>query len=179
MAGTLITAAEPSVANAKANEEYAAVQQILGSCHFAKAPLLSSFLTYISQRALEDRMVRTSEYEIGMNVFQRNASFDPREDNIVRTYARHLRKRLQEYYETDGQNDKVRVHIPKGTYVPVFQTSEETGAIQDEPASTELDSPMKLSPRRTAWMRPSILGAAVLLLVAYSAAVWWVARSTA
>jgi hypothetical protein len=126
-------------------------------------------------------MVRISEYEIGMNVFQRSASFNPREDNIVRTYARHLRKRLQEYYETDGQNDKVRVDIPRGTYVPVFQTRdshEETMAPKDEPASTELISPMKFLPLRTAWRRPSMLGVAALLLAAYSAALWWAARST-
>lgn len=182
MAGTLITAAEPSIADAKANEEYAAVQQILGSGHFAKAPLLSSFLTYVSQRALEDRMVRISEYEIGINVFQRSATFDPREDNIVRTYARHLRKRLQEYYETEGQSDKIRIDLPRGTYVPVFQTRdshEETGDLKDEPASTELVSPTKSSPLRTAWTHPSIFGVAALLLATYSAALWWVARSTA
>lgn len=97
-----------------------AVDRILGSRHFAKAPLLSSFLTYICTRALEDKTVRISETEIGINVFNRSADFDPREDNIVRTYARHLRKRLQEYYATDGQHDPLCVDIPKGGYVPVF-----------------------------------------------------------
>jgi hypothetical protein len=125
MPENLISAPDVSpVAPQAIREEYAAVELILASRHFAKAPLLSAFLMYVAQRALEDGMVRISEYEIGLNVFQRSASFDPREDNIVRTYARHLRKRLQEYYETDGVTDSIRITLPKGTYIPTFQVCE-------------------------------------------------------
>jgi serine/threonine-protein kinase len=40
---------------------------------------------------------------------------------IVRQEAARLRKRLARYYETDGSADKVRIGLPVGTYVPVFQ----------------------------------------------------------
>lgn len=171
----------PTATVAPSGEEQAAVQHILGSRHFAKAPLLSSFLAYASQRALEDGMVRISEYEIGMNVFQRTATFDPREDNIVRTYARHLRKRLQEYYETDGENDRVRVELPKGTYVPVFHIRErptETEAPTDEAALEEQVPQAELSEGRIWWHRRWIFGMAAILLVVYSMALYWIARST-
>ncbi|WP_433966324.1 hypothetical protein [Tunturiibacter gelidiferens] len=163
------------------SEEYAAVERIVGSRHFAKSPLLSSFLTYASRRALEDGMVRISEHEIGLNVFQRSASFDPREDNIVRTYARHLRKRLQEYYETDGENDLIRVEIPKGTYVPVFRTIEAPAefevAVADslpEKGASQANFPVARSRWRQAWM----LWAAALLLAVYSTTLFWAGRWT-
>src|ERR1700744_2988872 len=85
---------------------------VLASPFFTKAPLLSSFLTYICRRAFEDETVRISEHEIALQVFHRPSDFDPREDNIVRTYARHLRKRLQDYYAAEGQMDRLQIEIP-------------------------------------------------------------------
>jgi hypothetical protein len=153
------------------SEEHEAVHRILTSSHFAKAPLLSAFLMHVSKRALEDGTVRISEYEIGRSVFQRDADFDPRQDNIVRTYARHLRKRLQEYYEEDGTKDAVRVEIPRGTYVPVFHKGESqpttAAAIVTLPANEVVASTgfgAWASWRRYTWP----LFAAVLVLAAAS-----------
>lgn len=126
-------------------------------------------------------MVRISEYEIGISVFQRSASFDPREDNIVRTYARHLRKRLQEYYETSGEKDSVRIEIPKGTYVPIFnvrQVAAENGAPWDE-ANEKESVPQTLPPAERLWWEERwLLAVIALLFITYSLAVFWFARST-
>jgi hypothetical protein len=168
-----------SVAGSQTNEEYAAVERIVSSRHFARSPLLSSFLTYASRRAREDGMVRISEYEIGLNVFQRSDSFDPREDNIVRTYARHLRKRLQEYYETDGENDVIRVEIPKGTYVPVFRTVEPHAMFAAPVADSLLeksDSETSFPRSRPHWWRVWMPWAAAILLAVYSATLFWAGR---
>ncbi len=155
------------------------VDRILESRHFAKAPLLSSFLTYICTRAREDKTTRISECEIGINVFNRPATFDPREDNIVRTYARHLRKRLQEYYATDGQHDTLCIDIPKGGYVPVF-TVKPPPAVQeiefnlDErrwvESPKERHPPFNHPPKRDRWKRWSL---AFLSLVIYSLLLCW------
>jgi hypothetical protein len=99
-------------------DEQEAVERILNHKLFVNAPLLSSFLIYVCQRALEEGAARISEQEIGVHVFHRPRSYDPSEDNIVRNYARQLRKRLEEYYAADGQYDSFRVEIPKGGYVP-------------------------------------------------------------
>ena len=32
--------------------------------------------------------------------------------------AGRLRDRLREYYEADGQNDPIRIDLPKGSYTP-------------------------------------------------------------
>jgi TolB-like protein/Tfp pilus assembly protein PilF len=54
-------------------------------------------------------------------VFRRGVAFDPKSDTIVRVQARTLRSRLAAYYDTEGRDDPVRVSVPKGSYVPVFE----------------------------------------------------------
>jgi hypothetical protein len=153
---------------------------VLGSRHFAKAPLLSSFLSYICGRVFEDGQVRISEYEIAVNVFHRSAKFDPREDNIVRTYARQLRNRLEHYYSGEGQHDPISIEIPKGGYVPVFSMKELAAPAPAQP--TTLLTPVGIfsTPKRSS-LRPAIgLAVALLLLLTYSAALvgftWFTAR---
>lgn len=181
MAATSTTAPDiPAVASIEVSDEHAAVRNIVASKHFLKAPLLSSFLLYVSQCTLDEGMARISEYEIGMTVFKRDGTFDPRQDNIVRTYARHLRSRLRDYYGVEGQNDPIRVELPKGTYVPVFHRVQslllevdQTAASLQQAELVQLHSPVK--PGKPMWL---ILTAAVLLLVGYSVGLWRLAAHT-
>ncbi len=163
--------------------EHQSVNRVLSSRHFAKAPLLSSFLSYVCRRVFEDGQARISEYEIAINVFRRSPEFDPREDNIVRTYARHLRGRLHHYYANEGQDDPIRIAIPKGGYVPVFSVRAiEEAALE---SSTSLLTPKPLPEMQPSQvrssLRPSIsLTTALLLLITYSTALvgiaWFTAR---
>jgi len=170
----------PSVASIEVSDEHAAVRNIVASKHFLKAPLLSSFLLYVSQCALDEGMVRISEYEIGITVFQRDGTFDPRQDNIVRTYARHLRSRLRDYYEQEGQNDPIRVELPKGTYVPVFHRVQSLLSEADPTTATPQQAELvqlhpQVKPGKPMWL---ILTAAVLSLVGYSVGLWRLAAHT-
>ena len=42
------------------------------------------------------------EYVLGVEVFDRSPTFDPRTDSIVRVEAVKIRKRLQAYYRSEG-----------------------------------------------------------------------------
>jgi hypothetical protein len=57
---------------------------------------------------------------IGVEVFERDANFDPRIDPIVRVQAAKLRSKLMEYYNSEGRGDAVIISIPKGGYAAVF-----------------------------------------------------------
>ena len=68
-------------------------------------------------------------------MFDRQPSWDPRLDPVVRQEASRLRKRLARYYETSGADAKIRIELPVGAYVPVFhQTIEEVPIVVAEPA---------------------------------------------
>jgi hypothetical protein len=117
----LVESVVPSTETAAASfQKRAALTRVLKSRHFDKAPLLSAFLSYVCEAALDTDTARVTEQAIGVRVFRRPEGYDPGEDNIVRNYARQLRRRLEVYYQTEGFEDAVRIDVPKGAYVAVF-----------------------------------------------------------
>ena len=98
-----------------------AMEGILGSQPFLTSKVLQRFLRYIVANAVEGRSQLIKEYSIGVDVFGRGESFDPRVDPIVRVEARKLRSRLAVYYESDGRHDAVWIEVPKGSYAPRFR----------------------------------------------------------
>jgi len=92
---------------------------VVESRHFVRSPLLSKFLLFVVSETLEGRQDAITEHQIGVRVFGRPESYRTVEDNIVRNYARQLRKRLAEHFAEAG-DAAMRIEIPLGGYVPVF-----------------------------------------------------------
>jgi len=90
--------------------------KILSSPIFAKAERQQRFLSYIMAETLEGRAEKLKGYTIGVEVFDRESSFDPAIDAIVRVEAARLRSKLREYYDGVGRTDPVRFELPKGNY---------------------------------------------------------------
>src|SRR5437870_13229933 len=93
---------------------------LLSSTAFAQADRLKRFLRYVVEETVAGRGEGLKEYSIGVEVFDREASFDPRTDPIVRVQARRLRARLTRYYEEEGRLEEMRIELPKGSYAPLF-----------------------------------------------------------
>ena len=97
------------------------LDRVLGSPTFQQVDRLKRFLTFITLEAIGGRSDQLKEYVIGVQVFGKEESFDPRTDPIVRVQARRLRARLVSYYRDEGQNDDIVIELPKGGYAPVFK----------------------------------------------------------
>jgi len=95
-------------------------RRIATSRALGRSRLLSDFLLYIVDRHICNREDDITEQQIGVMVFRRARGYDSNEDNIVRSYARNLRKRIDEYFETEGKDETVLLEIPRGGYAPVF-----------------------------------------------------------
>ena len=95
-------------------------QRVVAGSHFARSPLLSKFLLFVVAETLEGRENEITEHQIGVQVFDRAQGYRTIEDNIVRNYARQLRKRLAEHFAGEGCKELYRIDIPVGGYVPVF-----------------------------------------------------------
>ncbi len=95
--------------------------RILSSKAFTPSGRMSRFLRFTVEQALEGKAEELKEYRLGLEVFDKDASFDPRIDPIVRVEARRLRAKLKRYYETEGKDDPVQVEFPTGGYAPVFR----------------------------------------------------------
>ncbi len=108
-----------------ADGRLAAVKRVESSKAFEKSPRIRELFTFVATRSMEGAAESLTEYEIGRAVFQRNDAYIPTEDSIVRSSVRQLRRKLAEYYDTEGRDDAWVIEIPKGSYVATF-TSRET-----------------------------------------------------
>jgi hypothetical protein len=105
------------------NPEWALVQRIVASPGFSKSALLTKFLLYICELKLHHQEDEITEQKIGIYAFGRSPSYNPGDDNIVRSYARTLRQRLDAYFAQQGKDETLRIHIPRGSYIPHFEES--------------------------------------------------------
>lgn len=104
--------------------------RILTSNVFASSQRMRELFDYLVAEARADRAARLKEFAIGIAVFGRDETYDPRIDAVVRVEVGRLRAKLREYYTEDGQQDPVRIEIPKGSYVPTF-TLTDSSATQE------------------------------------------------
>jgi hypothetical protein len=113
--------------NLKDDPYWELAQRVVAGPHFARSPLLSKFLLFVVAETLEGRGAEITEHQIGVQVFDRPPDYRTLEDNIVRSYARQLRKRLVEHFADQGSAEPLRIDIPLGGYVPVFLPALEHG----------------------------------------------------
>jgi hypothetical protein len=97
------------------------IELILNSPDFDAHPRQKAILTYIVKRTLAGKAREITDATLATEVFGRRSDYDPRIDPIVRIQTDVLRRALARYYKTAGKNDPIRIDIPRGTYVPVFQ----------------------------------------------------------
>jgi TolB-like protein len=100
------------------------LDRVIGSPTFQQVDRLKRFLIFITLEAIAGRGDQLKEYVVGVQVFGKEESFDPRTDPIVRVQARRLRARLDRYYREEGRDDDLIIELPKGGYAPVFKRRE-------------------------------------------------------
>jgi len=113
------------------------LRRVIESKHFANSPKKIRFLEFISEQAFHGSSDKLNEYLIGSEVYGRGTDFDQQKDPIVRVQAHEIRRLLKKYYEQEGQNDLVRIDLPPGRYVPIFNRRMQ----QPEPADAPLATP--------------------------------------
>ena len=96
------------------------LERLLDSPSLCNSDHLKRFLRYIVERTLAGEADQLKEYRLGVEVFGRGASFDPKIDPVVRMTARRLRRKLKECYEDGGRGVTVRIEVPKGGYAARF-----------------------------------------------------------
>jgi tetratricopeptide (TPR) repeat protein len=98
------------------------VERILSDDRFRSAQRASQFLKWVVDKSLAGDTAEIKESVLAMEVYNRPPSYDPKSDSIVRVEAGRLREKLARYYETSGRQDPIRISIPKGAYVPAFES---------------------------------------------------------
>jgi hypothetical protein len=106
-------------------QERTELQSVLDSGLFDRAPSLAQLLTYICSRYFDGEGEQIKEYNIAVEALGRPPDFDPKRDSIVRVEAYRLRKRLRDYYASEGIQHAVHIVVPPGHYTPKFLVRQE------------------------------------------------------
>ena len=153
----------------------AQLERILASEIFVKSERLTGFLRFVVQRSLEGHGATLKEQVLVSELYGRGPDFDTRADPVVRVDARRLRDKLREYY-AENPHEAVLITLPKGTYVPVFETAPVGSATSGGQVAIAADfrptAPVQASPLFRGRLRPWMVGAAALFMAGITAAVW-------
>src|SRR6516164_3754534 len=154
--------------------ERAEYESVLASAAFGRSKVLRAILTAICTRYFNGE-THTSEYHIAFEALGRKEDFNPVEDATIRVNVHNLRKRLKEFYESDGKDHSIQIQVPVGGYAPEFvqtsdlsylETAAETPTLQP-PSATTQDDKASLGSKKVA----QIFAFAVLSLLAIIAVV--------
>lgn len=142
-------------------EQAQLVNRILASDLFSKSRRLSEFLRFIYEQYSSGNASNINEQRIGTEVFGRRPGYHVGEDSIVRSQARFLRQRIEEYFATEGSREQFVLLIPKGSYVPAFERRE-VRTIQPPGPTPSLIPPSASAKSRTLTVSVVVLAAALV-----------------
>lgn len=102
----------------------AQLQRIVNSKTFAKTAINVKLLSFLVHASLDEKEVK--EVTIGAEMFGKK--YDPvKNDNKVRVYVYHLRKKLEQYYSEEAGKGEILFIIAKGQYRVQFSDQKEKG----------------------------------------------------
>lgn len=108
-------------------------ERVAESPGFSRSPRLAQLLLYLCHHHLTGNGSRLSEQTIAVDVFGRGRDFDSANDTIVRSHMLRLRQKLEAYFREEGAHEELQISIPRGRYVPSFQTGQPAPEVADAP----------------------------------------------
>jgi hypothetical protein len=133
------------------------IQRLVSSKTFKTSEVHRNLLTYLAEKSLSGDAQNLKEYTVGLDVFGKPSTYDPRQESVVRMHVGRLRQKLTEYYRTEGVDDPIVIDLPKGGFALTFAS---------RPPSVEAAAPLPVAPVRTISHREitlaALLAAAVL-----------------
>ena len=102
-----VTSAKTLASGPKRDAVRHQLDRLLASVTFQQVDRLKRFISFIVSECPAGRRDELKEYVIGVQVFDKESSFDPRTDPIVRVQARRLRARLT---ATTAKKERRRDH---------------------------------------------------------------------
>ena len=76
---------------------------------------IKRFLSYVVEETLKGNALLIKGYTLGLEVFDKDETFDPATDAIVRVEAGRLRRLLEHYYMSEGKDDPIIINLSLGS----------------------------------------------------------------
>jgi hypothetical protein len=184
------TALEPWVPVSATDKDAVRAQLELLLIHplFFQSKRYPALLRFVVEQTLDGNSDQVKERSIGIEVFGRPPGYDANADPVVRVTAGEIRKRLAQYYYDPSHTSELRIELPVGSYVPVFQRVVETAApspVLPVPAEPLLETwdqqpvPESVQPRYTVPAHPTghpfltVLMVAITLVLGLVTGYWF------
>ena len=145
----------------------AQVERILQSKLFRTSEVLCHLFAYLADKSIEGTGDDLKEYTIGLDALGKPASFDPRQESVVRMHTARMRQKLSEYYRTEGAGDSVIVDMPKGGFKVTFEPR--------RPVPVLIEAPIELPEPVRSWRQREIVLVGALA-IAISCASYFMTR---
>ena len=97
------------------------IRRILVSKAFRTSEVHRNLLHYLAEKSLSGEAGGLKEYTVGLDVFAKPETYDPRQESVVRMHMARVRQKLAEYYRTEGVDDPIVVDLPKGAFKVTFE----------------------------------------------------------
>jgi hypothetical protein len=110
----------PAVGHLSPEEIRRQIEAVCASHSFRHRESFRKLLTYLADKTLDGSADALKEYSVGIELFGKPESYDPREDATVRVQISKLRQKLEEYYLGEGKNDPVVIELPRRQLALVF-----------------------------------------------------------
>jgi hypothetical protein len=150
--------------------ERAELRAVLQSPLFSRTPTLTHLLSYLCEKTFAGETDRIKEYSVALDVFDRRESFDQDTDSVVRVQANRLRKRLADYYASEGAGHPIHITIPLGQYVPLFQSvvagADDANSIKQQDRVAKTTWPQH---PQTAWLLGGAFAVAIVVSLTFLA----------
>ena len=147
----------------------AQVRRILQSKTFRTSEVHRNLLNYLAEKSLSGEAGALKEYTVGLEVFQKPSSYDPRQESVVRMHMARLRQKLAEYYRTEGTEDAIIVDLPKGAFKVTFEprAAAVIPAAEPEPIEAEIVPPALERTRKRTIVFLTALAVAAIACASY------------
>lgn len=136
------------------------IETICASHSFRTRESFRKLLMYLAERTLEGSAESLKEYTVGVELFGKAATYDPRDDAAVRVAVSKLRQKLEEYYLGEGKEDRLIIELPRRQFALSWRlspTASEPNAVAARPL------PPERKERRTNWQL--IIAGGIALLI--------------
>ena len=172
---TIMHSEEAPAVAAKQREEL--VRRVASSVTFEKSPRLRAFFLHVCRCARENKSEEATEPQIAIYVYGRQPGYNPNDDNIVRSQARMLRMKLEHHFANEGKDEPVIITIPKGQYLPIFETRSKEPQVQPPQVTPRNLEPAEEKPHRFPQFLALVAGLFLLGVVWFSYQ-WFASRNT-
>ncbi|MGQ1911151.1 hypothetical protein ACT3CE_15365 [Marinifilum sp. RC60d5] len=98
------------------------ITRILTGKVFSRSEMLRKLLQYLFESHEKKQHVKA--INIAIDLFDRKGDLKENDETIARVYVHKLRTKLADYYEKEGEKEKIIIEIPKGKYELNFHLPE-------------------------------------------------------